>query len=497
MKLGTSLVGCLLAGILATSTTVAAVLVTTGTTGDGKAFITVPTITFKINKTVSASGFNALAFDFRKVWSTTGTSRFAAGSGLTFSDSVHPGTFNVSRWDGHASPVNSHSNFDSILLAAPDPNYTYKAGDVITLQGGTFTVNTANPSFPVFPSGSYEVYFVGLGTNGGPLSSAGVSVPKPSTVAPVVVIGLVGLGVIALRRRRHFSSMKNPLIITGMALAAIVTSQAQEITVKPVGISVSTLRRNLTGQVINPLKDKANPQPFFINGAMLTPGTQVSMVVKLPEGSYALVGSNGPVTTGLKLKSLADSTGKDLLSPPEGSIAGGAFFAGNRDVLAMSEDQNTLFLVALGVRSPRPGATSVKGEFLMDVIRGKVLTEARPFSPSGKIAVENTPLLVWGKGNFSRPPGPTDQGFTPGSVGPQQSTKFSEISKGVVKIDILDAKDNVVTSIKGPDTATSYGLSWADKGTGPYKIVVSYIDPTTPISQVIVPFEVSLGVSAE
>mgnify|MGYP000928837393 CR=1 FL=1 len=290
--------------------------------------------------------------------------------------------------------------------------------------------------------------------------------------------------------------MKNPMIITGMAIAAIVTATAQEITVKPVGVSVSTLRRSQMGQVINPLKDKASPEPFHLNGAVLSPGTQVSMLVTLPVGAFALVGSGGPVTTGLTLKSLVDSTGKDLLTPPEGAVATNGFFAENRSALAMSEDQNTLFLVGLGIRAPRAGATAVKGEFLLDLTRGKILTATQPFAQSGKIMVGDSTLLIWGKGS-PRPPVPPGQGFKSEATGLQKSTTFSEISKGIVKIEILDAKGNPVATINGPDTASEHGLSWSDRDTGPYKIVVSYIDPKTPVEQTVVPFEVPLGVSAE
>lgn len=290
--------------------------------------------------------------------------------------------------------------------------------------------------------------------------------------------------------------MKKTLIITGMAFSAIITLQAQEITVKPVGVSVSTLRRSQTGQVINPLKDKASPEPFHLNGAALTPGTQVSLLVTLPDGAFALVGSGGPKTTGLKLKSLVDTSGKDLLTPPEGAIATNGFFAENRTALAMSEDQNTLFVVGLGIRAPRAGATAVKGEFLLDITRGKILTATQPFAQSGKIIVGDSTLLIWGKGS-PRPPVPPGQGFNPGPTGPQKSTTLSEISKGIVKIEILDAKGNAVATINGPDTASEHGLSWSDNDTGPYKIVVSYIAPNTPVEQTVVPFEIPLGVSPE
>lgn len=185
--------------MLAIPTTKAAVLVTTGTTLDGKAYISVPTITFEINRTAEASGFNAVTFDFVNVWNTAGPSILASGSGLTFSDSSQPGSYNVTGWYNQAAAWNAFSDRDSILIAPPDTAHTYTIGDIITFHGGTFTLTSADPSFSIFPSGSYEVYFVGLGVNGGPLSSAGVAVPEPSVVA---LLGITGLGLIT-RRRRH------------------------------------------------------------------------------------------------------------------------------------------------------------------------------------------------------------------------------------------------------------------------------------------------------
>jgi hypothetical protein len=189
------------AGILALIPSAqSAVLVTTGTTGEGRAYLTVPTVEFVINRTVSASGFNSLIFDFTNVWpdSTGSGFSFSSGSGLSFTDSAHPGVFSIESWNGHSTVVSSFSDRDSVLFATPNTSYTYTVGDVITLQGGTFTLASPNPSFPVFPSGSYDVYFVALGVDGGPLSSAGVAVPEPSAA---MLFWVAGLGFIARRRR--------------------------------------------------------------------------------------------------------------------------------------------------------------------------------------------------------------------------------------------------------------------------------------------------------
>lgn len=283
------------------------------------------------------------------------------------------------------------------------------------------------------------------------------------------------------------------ILLTFLATATLVA--ASEPIVTPVGISVSTLQRDSRGQPVNPLSpETSRPEPLMLVGAVLAPGTQVSLLIDLPDDILAIASSSGANTSGIKLASLIDSTGKDLIKLPEGGVASDPFWHGNRGVLVKT-DNNRLFIVALGTRAPQVGAISVKGELLLDVSRGKVLTAERPFSPIGNISLGKDILLSWGKGS----PRPAMTGNSvvpppPQPTGRQLSTTFSQINKSIVKIEIVDAQNNNVVTVT-PERNTEHGITFSDGGKGPYKIVVSYLDPNAGIEKMPITFEVGLGVS--
>jgi len=189
--------------IISLSSARAAVLVTTGTTSDGKAYVTIPDTEFKVN--FSSSGITGIELDFVNAWATPGMVTVAAGSGLSFSSLANPAVVQLTNWSDHAMSGKALSDRDSVILA-PTASYSYQSGDIITLEGGTFTLTSTDPAFQIFPSGSYTVYLVATvgGFSAGPLTEAGVAVPEPSTWA-LAAVGVVGI--LAWRRKSRQPSL--------------------------------------------------------------------------------------------------------------------------------------------------------------------------------------------------------------------------------------------------------------------------------------------------
>lgn len=176
----------------------AAVLVTTGTDSSGKAYVTIPTVKFTID--FWSSGINGISLDFVNVWPTGGQQVITAGAGLSFSGIQSPNVVEFTKWSSHSTMSNSLSDRDSVLQT-PIGSYSYVVGDTIILQGGTFTLASEDPAFQVFAGGFYTVYLVGTvnGFSAGPISSAGVVVPEPSTL---VLVGFGAVGALLWRRRK-------------------------------------------------------------------------------------------------------------------------------------------------------------------------------------------------------------------------------------------------------------------------------------------------------
>ncbi len=174
--------------ILASAASKAAVLVTTGTDGSGKAYIELPQITFQITANFSTSGF---ALVFRDVLPpSTSASYGASGSGLS--------VFSPSNGYAFVSWSAGPSGEDAALFVA-NSSYDFVSGQTYTVQAGRFTLTNATPiNFPVFASGVYDLVLQDTMVDGRVLSAPAQAVPEPSTVA---LLGTFGLAVIFFRRR--------------------------------------------------------------------------------------------------------------------------------------------------------------------------------------------------------------------------------------------------------------------------------------------------------
>lgn len=476
----------LLAGLFLATSAPAAVLIMTGTDAGGKAYVTLPSMTFTITTAASAAGFNSLEFDIVDVWGTVGSFPpiSGSGSGLTYIDSGHPGIFSIASWVGHSLAFNSSSDYDSALMAVANTSYTYTPGEVITLAGGTFTLNTANAAFPVFSTGSYSIYFAGLGSGGGILSSEGVAVPEPSTFA---LVALGALGVIVLRRKR--------LAALALALACAGIAQAQK--VQPVGIVVSNLSPNALGNPVDPLSSRTGDMAYFANTS-LTPGTVASFFLELPEGTTAQAGLPGGDSPAFRLVSMTDSTGKDLMKLPEGAPAPNPHQPNSKPILLRANEAATKFLIVThGPRCPAPGAIGVKGEIEVDTRAGK-MTDAKSQATNlnigdrGEILDGTISLAKWEVLTADHFP----DGYGPKSKnppGPKAYVTFQPFAPGVMGATVLDNKGNVVA--KSPAPAEGITIAFVRvPGAAPYTLVLSHAESGNGTNTLKVPFELSLGV---
>ena len=282
------------------------------------------------------------------------------------------------------------------------------------------------------------------------------------------------------------------ILIGALALAA----QAQE-PLKPevevLGFVISKLPADWAGVALSPLRaDKQEPLHFDVS--RIGSGTQVTVLVKLPPGSRTTAKEQPDGSSNLRVTSLKDSTGKDLLTPAEGAtVPSSTFGRWNKLIRVVPSPDRTRALVVLnGLRAPFTGATEISGGFEIPVEAGTpkpFVSEKVSLEGKGTITDGGKVLFRYEPSEFTRPPTRENPALVK-----MKGVKLYGFSPDILEVEVIDAprepgKTSSMTFVPAVESTLSLEKP---KGFVTFKVTTS----SGTAQMVPVSFSTGLGISS-